>query len=269
MFESECTSLQSPNSDHCAVCSGSRLCCLYKYISIGGDPLGESPVWEMVISGQNYGDCFLLCALGMPGVHHEPSTGLADIRETVTSLRSGQGLIPEPGQPGSWWRSDPGPLSSCRYLYNRMGYWSDWSMPILTTTATAFTYIAGLLVRGAEGGACPGLKREAGFPLLSGCCTPVAWFLQGRRPPCFRPPGVSPRLVRASAPRSRCRLSLPATSAVGPAPCTLSLRQGNPFAGLGAPWDKVQMYLSLMGPGTPPAGTGQSKWTSDLLREKS
>ncbi|EHA99880.1 Glycerophosphodiester phosphodiesterase domain-containing protein 5 [Heterocephalus glaber] len=32
------------------------------------------------------------------------------------------------------------------YLYNRMGYWSDWSVPILVTTATAFTYIAGLLV---------------------------------------------------------------------------------------------------------------------------
>lgn len=32
------------------------------------------------------------------------------------------------------------------YLYNRMGYWSDWSVPILVTTAAAFTYIAGLLV---------------------------------------------------------------------------------------------------------------------------
>ncbi|KAM8923279.1 glycerophosphodiester phosphodiesterase domain-containing protein 5 isoform 3-T3 [Lycaon pictus] len=32
------------------------------------------------------------------------------------------------------------------YLYNRMGYWSDWSVPILMTTAAAFTYIAGLLV---------------------------------------------------------------------------------------------------------------------------
>ncbi|XP_054581604.1 glycerophosphodiester phosphodiesterase domain-containing protein 5 [Eptesicus fuscus] len=32
------------------------------------------------------------------------------------------------------------------YLYNRMGYWSDWSVPILMTAATAFTYIAGLLV---------------------------------------------------------------------------------------------------------------------------
>lgn len=46
-----------------------------------------------------------------------------------------------------WWRSDPG-LFSCRYLYNRMGYWSDWFVPILMTTAAAFTYIAGLLVRG-------------------------------------------------------------------------------------------------------------------------
>ncbi|XP_030896542.1 glycerophosphodiester phosphodiesterase domain-containing protein 5-like isoform X1 [Leptonychotes weddellii] len=32
------------------------------------------------------------------------------------------------------------------YLYSRMGYWSDWSVPILVTTAAAFTYIAGLLV---------------------------------------------------------------------------------------------------------------------------
>ncbi|XP_011366716.1 glycerophosphodiester phosphodiesterase domain-containing protein 5 isoform X3 [Pteropus vampyrus] len=32
------------------------------------------------------------------------------------------------------------------YLYNRMGYWSDWFVPILMTTAAAFTYIAGLLV---------------------------------------------------------------------------------------------------------------------------
>uniref|UniRef100_A0A452U1V2 Glycerophosphodiester phosphodiesterase domain containing 5 n=1 Tax=Ursus maritimus TaxID=29073 RepID=A0A452U1V2_URSMA len=32
------------------------------------------------------------------------------------------------------------------YLYNHMGYWSDWSVPILVTTAAAFTYIAGLLV---------------------------------------------------------------------------------------------------------------------------
>nr|XP_045364760.1 glycerophosphodiester phosphodiesterase domain-containing protein 5 isoform X1 [Camelus bactrianus]XP_045364761.1 glycerophosphodiester phosphodiesterase domain-containing protein 5 isoform X1 [Camelus bactrianus]XP_045364762.1 glycerophosphodiester phosphodiesterase domain-containing protein 5 isoform X1 [Camelus bactrianus] len=34
------------------------------------------------------------------------------------------------------------------YLYNRMGYWSDWSVPILITTAAAFTYVAGLLVEG-------------------------------------------------------------------------------------------------------------------------
>ncbi|XP_015412965.1 PREDICTED: glycerophosphodiester phosphodiesterase domain-containing protein 5 isoform X3 [Myotis davidii] len=32
------------------------------------------------------------------------------------------------------------------YLYNRLGYWSDWSVPILMTAATAFTYITGLLV---------------------------------------------------------------------------------------------------------------------------
>ncbi|XP_073664542.1 glycerophosphodiester phosphodiesterase domain-containing protein 5 isoform X2 [Tursiops truncatus] len=32
------------------------------------------------------------------------------------------------------------------YLYNRTGYWSDWSVPILMTTAAAFTYVAGLQV---------------------------------------------------------------------------------------------------------------------------
>ncbi|XP_036715841.1 glycerophosphodiester phosphodiesterase domain-containing protein 5 isoform X6 [Balaenoptera musculus] len=30
------------------------------------------------------------------------------------------------------------------YLYNRTGSWSDWSVPILMTTAAAFTYVAGL-----------------------------------------------------------------------------------------------------------------------------
>lgn len=48
----------------------------------------------------------------------------------------GGGLTPAPSPPG-------------RYLYNRMGYWSDWPVPILVTTAAAFAYIAGLLVRGA------------------------------------------------------------------------------------------------------------------------
>lgn len=33
-----------------------------------------------------------------------------------------------------------------RFLYNRMGYWSDWSIPILVTTAAGFTYITMLLV---------------------------------------------------------------------------------------------------------------------------
>lgn len=69
----------------------------------------------------------------------------------MTLLQSRQSLVPEPGWPKGmfcfWWRSDPG-LFSCRYLYNRMGYWSDWFVPILMTTAAAFTYIAGLLVRG-------------------------------------------------------------------------------------------------------------------------
>ncbi|XP_029458004.1 glycerophosphodiester phosphodiesterase domain-containing protein 5 isoform X2 [Rhinatrema bivittatum] len=31
-------------------------------------------------------------------------------------------------------------------LYNRTGYWSDWSIPILVTTAAGFTYIAALLI---------------------------------------------------------------------------------------------------------------------------
>ena len=46
-----------------------------------------------------------------------------------------------------------------------MGYWSDWSVPILMTTAAAFTYIAGLQVHGADGGPHPGLRRMAGFSL--------------------------------------------------------------------------------------------------------
>ncbi|NXF39371.1 GDPD5 protein, partial [Nyctibius bracteatus] len=32
------------------------------------------------------------------------------------------------------------------FLYNRMGYWSDWSIPILVTTAAGFTYITVLLI---------------------------------------------------------------------------------------------------------------------------
>ncbi|XP_039174765.1 glycerophosphodiester phosphodiesterase domain-containing protein 5 isoform X5 [Crotalus tigris] len=32
------------------------------------------------------------------------------------------------------------------FLYNRMGYWSDWSIPILVTTAAGFTYITALLI---------------------------------------------------------------------------------------------------------------------------
>lgn len=35
---------------------------------------------------------------------------------------------------------------SFRFLYNRMGYWSDWSIPILVTTAAGFTYVTVLLV---------------------------------------------------------------------------------------------------------------------------
>ncbi|XP_074917914.1 glycerophosphodiester phosphodiesterase domain-containing protein 5 isoform X3 [Chelonoidis abingdonii] len=33
-----------------------------------------------------------------------------------------------------------------RYLYNRMGYWSDWSIPILITAAAGFLYITALLI---------------------------------------------------------------------------------------------------------------------------
>ncbi|KAJ6664776.1 hypothetical protein lerEdw1_005748, partial [Lerista edwardsae] len=32
------------------------------------------------------------------------------------------------------------------FLYNRMGYWSDWSIPILVTTAAGVTYITALLI---------------------------------------------------------------------------------------------------------------------------
>ncbi|XP_053871825.1 glycerophosphodiester phosphodiesterase domain-containing protein 5 isoform X2 [Malaclemys terrapin pileata] len=32
------------------------------------------------------------------------------------------------------------------YLYNRMGYWSDWSIPILVTAAAGFLYITALLI---------------------------------------------------------------------------------------------------------------------------
>ncbi|KAB1272400.1 Glycerophosphodiester phosphodiesterase domain-containing protein 5 [Camelus dromedarius] len=47
------------------------------------------------------------------------------------------------------------------YLYNRMGYWSDWSVPILITTAAAFTYVAGLLVCGTlSGGRWPCSQGE-------------------------------------------------------------------------------------------------------------
>ncbi|XP_044306084.1 glycerophosphodiester phosphodiesterase domain-containing protein 5 isoform X2 [Varanus komodoensis] len=32
------------------------------------------------------------------------------------------------------------------FLYNRMGYWSDWSIPVLVTTAAGFTYVTALLI---------------------------------------------------------------------------------------------------------------------------
>ncbi|KAG8545275.1 hypothetical protein GDO81_021144 [Engystomops pustulosus] len=34
----------------------------------------------------------------------------------------------------------------CRFLYNRTGQWSDWSIPILVSTAAGFTYITALLI---------------------------------------------------------------------------------------------------------------------------
>lgn len=65
-------------------------------------------------------------------------------------------------------------------------------MPILMTTVTAFTYIAGLLVRGAEGGACPGPRREAGFSLLPGCCTQWLGSSKAGGHPAFAHAGVAP-----------------------------------------------------------------------------
>uniref|UniRef100_A0A8D0BQQ2 Glycerophosphodiester phosphodiesterase domain containing 5 n=1 Tax=Salvator merianae TaxID=96440 RepID=A0A8D0BQQ2_SALMN len=45
-----------------------------------------------------------------------------------------------------WWeaRNDYNEINW--FLYNRMGYWSDWSIPILVTTAAGFTYITALLI---------------------------------------------------------------------------------------------------------------------------
>uniref|UniRef100_A0A8C9HVH4 Glycerophosphodiester phosphodiesterase domain containing 5 n=1 Tax=Piliocolobus tephrosceles TaxID=591936 RepID=A0A8C9HVH4_9PRIM len=48
-----------------------------------------------------------------------------------------------------WWEAHNDYDEFNWYLYNRMGYWSDWPVPILVTTAAAFAYIAGLLVCGA------------------------------------------------------------------------------------------------------------------------
>lgn len=53
-----------------------------------------------------------------------------------------------------------------RFLYNRMGYWSDWSIPILVTTAAGFTYITVLLVSTtpfAEGLCICFLKKGTSF----------------------------------------------------------------------------------------------------------
>lgn len=96
-------------------------------------------------------------------------------REAVTSSQKGQSLVPEQaarelraGRPQGASRLPgggltPAPCPPGRYLYNRMGYWSDWSVPILMATAAAFTYIAGLQVREAasEGGGPVPRGREA------------------------------------------------------------------------------------------------------------
>lgn len=116
-------------------------------------------------------------------------------------------------------------------------------MPILMTTVTAFTYIAGLLVRGAEGGACPGLRREAGFSLLPGCCTQWLGSSKAGGHPAFAHAGVAPTWgahpLQGAAADFLCCGS-----------CSRTVPQtGDPFAGLGAPWDKVRMFLSLTGPG--------------------
>lgn len=104
--------------------------------------------------------------------------------ETVMVSRSGPSLVADPGHESGWPAGPPGtswlpgasltPPPPGRYLYNRMGYWSDWSVPILVTTAAAFTYIAGLLVcaaarkagRPAPRGRVshPGLRGELAFP---------------------------------------------------------------------------------------------------------
>lgn len=58
------------------------------------------------------------------------------------------------------------PSFSFRFFYNRMGYWSDWSIPNLVTIAAAFTYITMLLVslrRGFGVGEIPFCSLAAGF----------------------------------------------------------------------------------------------------------
>lgn len=195
----------------------------------------------------------------MPGVHREPSAGLADGGETTASFPRGQGLplsLASPRQgAGSWRRSDPGPLSSCRYLYNRMGYWSDWSVPILLTAATTFTYIAGLLVSrtgpAPEGrrGLCRADRGQLAFPFslllhLRGLAPP-RWevSLPLPHPAVFSSPhSPNPNPWRvAAALRSRCRLPLPGTSALVPAPRLLFPQTlVNPFVGFGT-WNSYSM----------------------------
>ncbi|XP_026577106.1 glycerophosphodiester phosphodiesterase domain-containing protein 5 isoform X1 [Pseudonaja textilis] len=45
-----------------------------------------------------------------------------------------------------WWEAHNDYNEINWFLYNRMGYWSDWSIPILVMTAVGFTYITALLI---------------------------------------------------------------------------------------------------------------------------
>ncbi|XP_061485037.1 glycerophosphodiester phosphodiesterase domain-containing protein 5 isoform X1 [Rhineura floridana] len=45
-----------------------------------------------------------------------------------------------------WWEGHNDYNEINWFLYNRMGYWSDWSIPILVTTAAGFMYITALLI---------------------------------------------------------------------------------------------------------------------------